>query len=73
MASGETITMHSSTSVSNLSIFMAFLIGVLLLIAFGQDWLALESIIVFLAGLIGVAVAALTFGIVVILRNSRHK
>lgn len=73
MASSERITMKPSTSVSNLSIFMAFLIGVILLITFGQGWLALESMLVFLAGLIGVAVAVLVFGIAMIVHNSRHQ
>ena len=58
---------------SNLSLICAFLIGVVLLISFGQNWLALESLPVFLAGLLGVALIVLVFGILNILRNSRNK
>ena len=65
--------MNHQGSVSNASLLTAFLIGVILFIAFGQAWLTLESILVFLAGLTGVAVAVLAFGIASILRNSRHK
>jgi hypothetical protein len=51
----------------------AFLLGVILFWSFGKNWLNLESMLVFLAGLIGVAVPVLTFGVWNILRNSRHK
>jgi uncharacterized membrane protein (DUF485 family) len=59
--------------ISNLSLICAFLIGVVLLISFGQNWLALESIPVFLAGLLGVALVVLVFGILNIVRNSGNK
>jgi uncharacterized membrane protein len=52
---------------------LAFLIGVILFWSFGNDWLDLESAFVFLAGLIGVAVAVLAFGAWNIYYNSRHK
>ena len=58
---------------SNLSLVCAFLIGVLLFISFGKNWLALESLPVFLAGLLGVALIVLVFGILNILRNSHNK
>lgn len=51
----------------------AFLIGVVLFWSFGKYWLNLESVLVFLAGLIGVAVAVLVFGVWNIRRNSHHK
>lgn len=51
---------------------LAFLIGVILFWSFGKDLLNLESTLVFLAGLIGVAVAVLAFGIWNIRRNSRR-
>jgi hypothetical protein len=51
----------------------AFLIGVVLLWSFGKYWLNLESVLVFLAGLIGVAVAVLVFSVWNIRRNSHHK
>lgn len=41
---------------------MAFLIGVILFWAFGRNWLDLGSASVFLAGVIGVAVAVVLFG-----------
>jgi uncharacterized membrane protein len=52
---------------------LAFLMGVILFWSFGNDWLDLESAFVFLAGLIGVAVAVLAFGAWNIYYNSRHK
>ena len=58
---------------SNLSLICAFLIGVVLLISFGQNWLHLESLPVFLAGVLGVALIALEFGTVNIVRNSRNE
>ena len=58
---------------SNLSLICAFLIGVVLFISFGQNWLALESLPVFLAGLLGVVLIVLVFGILNILRNVGNK
>jgi len=58
---------------SNLALICAFLIGVLLFISFRQNWLPLESLAVFLAGLLGVALIVLAFGILNILHNSRNK
>ncbi len=51
----------------------AFLIVVILFWSFGKDWLDLKSASVFLAGLIGVAVAVLAFGAWNIYYNSHHK
>ena len=51
----------------------AFLVGILLFWSVGKGWLGLESASVFLAGLIGVAVAVLTFGAWNIYYNSHHK
>jgi len=65
--------MNIHRPMSNLSLICAFLIGVVLLISFGQNWLALESVPVFLAGLLGVALVVLVFGMMHILRNSRNK
>ena len=65
--------MNIHRPISNLSLICAFLIGVLLLISFGQNWLSLESLPVFLAGLLGVALIVLVFGILNIVRNSRNK
>ena len=48
----------------------AFLIGVILFWSIGRDWLNLASAPIFLAGLIGVALAVLAFGIWNIRRNT---
>ena len=56
-----------------ISYVSAFLIGVILFWSFGKDWLHLQSVSVFLAGLIGVAVAVLLFGTWNIIYNSQHK
>ena len=65
--------MNIQKPISNFSLICAFLMGILLLISFGQNWLALESIVVFLAGLMGVALTVLIFGILNIVRNSGNK
>ena len=49
-----------------------FLIGAILLWLFGKNWLNFESICVFLAGLLGVALVVLVFGLLNIVRNSYH-
>ncbi|HEU0291434.1 MAG TPA: hypothetical protein VFR47_01785 [Anaerolineales bacterium] len=56
-----------------LTYVMAFLIGTILFWSFGRDWLEFESALVFLAGLIGVAVAVLAFGAWNIHHDSGHK
>ena len=58
---------------STIAYVSAFLIGVILFWSFGKDWLDLKSAAVFLAGLIGVALAVLAFGTWNIYYNSRHK
>jgi SNF family Na+-dependent transporter len=52
---------------------MALLVGVTLLWSFGKDWLDLETPLIFLAGLIGVALAVLAFGAWNIYYNSHHE
>ena len=42
-----------------LSVLIAFLMGVILFVSFGKDWLDLDSLIVFLAGLAGIAFMAI--------------
>lgn len=59
--------------VSIASYLFAFLIGVLLFWSFGRNWLNLESLPVFLAGLIGVAIPILIFGVRNMLQHSRRK
>jgi SNF family Na+-dependent transporter len=58
---------------STITYVLAFLIGVILFWSFGKDWLDLKSAFVFLAGLIGVALAVFAFGAWNIYYNSRHK
>ena len=58
---------------SMITYVLAFLIGVILFWSFGKDWLDLKSASVFLAGLIGVAVAVLAFGAWNSYYNSGHK
>ena len=65
--------MNIRKPISNFSLICAFLIGVLLFISFGKNWLALESILVFLAGLLGVALSVLVLGILNIVRKSDNK
>ncbi len=56
---------------STIAYVSAFLIGVILFWSFGKDWLNLESMLVFLAGLLGVALVVLVFGLWNIFQNSR--
>jgi hypothetical protein len=51
-------------------IMAAFFIGVILLWSFGKNWLNFESALVFLAGLLGVVVPVLIFGLWKIRRHS---
>lgn len=52
---------------------LAFLIGVILFWSIGKDWLKLESVAVFLAGLLGVALAVLLFVVWNMTRHSQSK
>jgi hypothetical protein len=65
--------MNIHKPISKFSLICAFLIGVLLFISFGKNWLALESMLVFLSGVLGVALTVLVFGILNILRDSHNK
>ena len=51
----------------------AFLLGVILFWTFGKDWLDLESASIFLAGLIGIAVAVRAFKAWNTSGNSHHR
>jgi hypothetical protein len=66
-------TMNNKSKWNQISYLLAFTIGVILFWSFGKDWLDLGSIPVFLAGLIGVAVAVLAFAAWNIYYNSHHK
>ncbi len=63
---------NSKAHLHTITYLIAFLIGVILFWSFGKDWLNLESALVFLAGLIGVALPVLAFGVWNIRRNSNH-
>lgn len=52
---------------------MAFIVGVVLFWAFGRNWLDLESMRAFLAGIIGVALSVLAFAAWNIYYNTHHK
>jgi len=58
---------------STISYIAAFLLGVVLFWLLGKDWLNFESPLIFLVGLIGIAVAVLAFGAWNIYYNSHHK
>jgi hypothetical protein len=58
---------------STITYVSTLLIGVILFWSIGKGWLDLGSASIFLAGLIGVAVAVLTFGVWNIYHNSHHK
>ena len=53
--------MMKNSNWSTLTAVIAFLIGVILLWSFGREWLNFSSPLVFLAGLIGVAIPVLVF------------
>jgi hypothetical protein len=55
-----------------ISYVSAFLIGIMLFWSIGKNWLDLESVSVFLAGLIGVGVAVFLFGTWNLIHNSYH-
>jgi SNF family Na+-dependent transporter len=50
---------NQNSSWSTVASVSAFFIGVVLLWSFGKSWLDFESALVFLAGLVGVAVTVL--------------
>jgi hypothetical protein len=52
----------NKTNFSTLSYLCSFIIGVILFWSFGKYWLDFTSTLVFLAGLIGVAVSVLIIG-----------
>ncbi len=63
----------SKENFSTISYLCAFIIGVILFWSLGKYWLGITSTLVFLAGLIGVAVSVLLIGAWNIFRHSeRH-
>lgn len=61
---------NSRANFYTISYLCAFIIGVILFWSFGKYWLDLTSTLVFLAGLIGVAVSVLLIGTWNIFRHS---
>lgn len=55
---------------STVSSLAALFIGVILLWTFGKSWLNFGSMLVFMAGLLGVAIPVLIFGLWRIFRHS---
>ena len=64
---------HKNRNWPTITYVSAFLIGAVLFWSFGKTWLDLESALVFLAGLIGVAVAVLAFAAWNIHHDANHK
>ena len=64
---------NDKPNLTTITYVSAFLIGLISFWSFGKNWLNLESKLVFLAGLIGVAVAVILFGVWNIIRPSSHK
>jgi len=56
---------------STISYIFAFFMGVIFFVGFGKTWLNLESMLVFLAGIAGVGLVVLLFGLWTIFQNSR--
>lgn len=65
--------MNDKSDGSPIRYILTFLIGVILFWSVGKGWLDLGSTPIFLAGLIGVAVAVLAFAAWNIYYNSHHK
>ena len=63
---------NSHGPLSTISYISAFLIGVILFWSIGKNWIDLESMPLFLTGLIGIALAVLAFGAWNIFDSSHH-
>lgn len=63
---------NNKTSLPIVAYISAFVIGVILLWSIGKAWLDFESALVFIAGVIGVAVSVIIFGIWNIIRHSKN-
>jgi len=64
---------NGRTNFSTTTYLCAFIIGVILFWSFGKYWLDLTSTLVFLAGLIGVAVSVLLIGAWNIFKHSEKQ
>jgi len=64
---------NNNRALPTVSLLCTFLLGAILFWSFGRNWLNIESLLVFLIGLIGVAIPVLLLGVWNILRHSDDK
>lgn len=69
----DLIMNNSKTNLRAVAYICAFVIGVILLWSIGQAWLDFESRLVFISGVLGVAVSVLLFAAWNMTRHSNHK
>lgn len=62
---------NNRTNLPAVAYICAFVIGVILLWSIGRAWLDFESTLAFIAGVIGVAVSVIIFGIWNMIRHSK--
>ena len=63
---------HNKTNLSTVAYICAFVIGVILLWSIGKAWLDFESRLVVIAGVVGVAVSVIIFGVWNMIRHSKN-
>ena len=63
---------NKKSNLSTITYIAAFLIGVILFWSFGKNWLGFESMLVFIAGAIGVAVSVIIFGVWNMIHRSKN-
>lgn len=63
---------NNKTNLSTVAYICAFVIGVILLWSIGKAWLDFESKPVVIAGVVGVAVSVIIFGIWNMIRQSKN-
>ena len=63
---------NDKTNLPTVAYICAFVIGVILLWSIGKTWLGFDSMLVFIAGVIGVAVAVIIFGAWNMVRHSKN-
>jgi predicted membrane protein len=66
----DKLNMNNNRALPTISLISAFFLGVILFWSFGKNSLNLESLPVFLVGLVGVAIPVLIFGVWNIVRHS---
>ena len=63
---------NNKTNLPTVAYISAFVIGVILLWSIGKAWLDFESGVVFIAGVVGVAVSVITFAVWNTIRHSKN-